>query len=93
MLHWAPGEVGDGVLLTGDTLQVVADPCRVSFMYSYPNLLPLSAATVRRIADALQGWRIDRVYGFNVGRQIIEEGGAAIEHSARRYVALLSENY
>ncbi len=92
VLHWTP-EGSDGcTLLTGDTLQVVADPSRVTFMYSYPNLLPLSAATVRRIADVLQGWRIDRVYGFNVGRQIIEGGGAAIEHSARRYVALLSEN-
>ncbi len=93
VLHWTPGGSDGCALLTGDTLQVVADPSRVTFMYSYPNLLPLSAATVRRIADALQGWRIDRVYGFNVGRQIIEEGGAAIEHSARRYVALLSENY
>ncbi len=92
VLHWIPEGSEGCALLTGDTLQVVADPSRVTFMYSYPNLLPLSASTVRRIADALQGWRIDRVYGFNVGRQIVEEGGAAIEHSAQRYIALLSEN-
>ena len=91
VLHWTPDEHPEGVLLTGDTLQVVANPCRVSFMYSYPNLLPLSAGTVRRIADKLQRWRIDRVYGFNVGRQILESGGAAIERSARRYIELLSE--
>lgn len=91
VLHWMPDERPEGVLLTGDTLQVVANPCRVSFMYSYPNLLPLSAATVRRIADTLQQWRVDRVYGFNVGRQVLERGGAAIERSARRYVELLSE--
>ncbi len=91
-LHWMPGRGGDGVLLTGDTLQVVANQARVSFMYSYPNLLPLSAATVRRIADVLKGWRIDRVYGFNVGRQILARGGAGIERSAQRYIELLSED-
>ena len=53
-LQWTPSGGEEGVLLTGDTLQVVADPCRVSFMYSYPNLLPLSAATVRRVADDLR---------------------------------------
>ena len=61
-------------------------------MDSYPNLLPLSAATVRHIADVLQQWRIDRVSGFNVGRQIVEDGRAAIERSAQRYISLLSED-
>ena len=91
-LHWTPRQTGEGVLLTGDTLQVVASPTRVSFMYSYPNLLPLSASTVRRIADVLKSHRIDRVYGFNVGRQILQDGGAAIERSAQRYIDLLSED-
>ena len=92
VLHWTPNAGEDGVLLTGDTLQVVADPHRVSFMYSYPNLLPLSAATVRRVADELRRWRIGRVYGFSVGRQILQGGGTAIEYSAQRYVTLLSED-
>ena len=92
VLHWRPDGGEQGVLLTGDTLQVVANPRRVSFMYSYPNLLPLSAATVRRIADVLHQWRIDRVYGFNVGRQVVEGGSAAIERSAQRYISLLSED-
>ena len=90
VLRWRPGNGEEGVLLTGDTLQVVANPCRVSFMHSYPNLLPMSAATVERIADRLQQWRVDRVYGFNVGRQILKDGNAAIENSARRYIELLS---
>lgn len=93
VLHWAKGADRDGVLLTGDTLQVVADPRRVTFLWSYPNMIPLSAATVGRMADALKRWRIDRVYGFSVGRQIIRDGGAAIEHSARRYIDLLSEDH
>ncbi len=32
-----------GILLTGDIIQVVADERWVSFMYSYPNLIPLPA--------------------------------------------------
>lgn len=92
VLHWRPAGGEEGVLLTGDTMQVVADPHRVSFMYSYPNLLPLSASTVSRIAGELRKWRIDRIYGFNVGRQILCDGGACIEMSARRYTELLSED-
>jgi len=39
VLHWADRDAGRGVLLSGDILQVV--PSRhVSFMYSYPNLIP-----------------------------------------------------
>ncbi len=92
VLHWTPDGTDAGVLLTGDTLQVVADPSRVSFMYSYPNLIPLSAATVRRIADVLKGWHIDRVYGFNVGRQIVKDGSAAIQRSAQRYIEQLADD-
>ena len=92
VLHWRPGPRHGGVLLTGDTLQVVADPRRVTFLWSYPNMIPLSAATVRRMADQIKQWPADRVYGFSVGRQITEGGSAAIEHSAMRYIDSLSED-
>ena len=36
VLHWSPGLEGKGLLLTGDTIQVVADRTWVSFMYSFP---------------------------------------------------------
>lgn len=92
VLYWAAGGGKNGVLLTGDTLQVVADPCRVTFLWSYPNMIPLSATTVRRMADALKQWRVDRVYGFSVGRQITRSGSAAIEHSAQRYITAVLED-
>lgn len=93
VLHWTTGTGSDGVLLTGDTLQVVAALSRVTFLWSYPNMIPLSAATVRRMADALKRRSIERVYGFTAGRQILRDGSAAIEHSARRYIDLLSEDH
>ena len=46
MLHWQDGAGGKGALLTGDIIQVVADRKHVSFMYSYPNYVPLSASAV-----------------------------------------------
>lgn len=39
--HWKNGDGGNGILLTGDIIQVVQDQEWVSFMYSYPNLIPL----------------------------------------------------
>ena len=42
-LHWQQGVDGKGALLAGDIIQVVADRQWVSFMYSYPNLIPLPA--------------------------------------------------
>ncbi|MEO7019270.1 MAG: MBL fold metallo-hydrolase, partial [Ktedonobacteraceae bacterium] len=41
VLHWRQGAGGQGVLLSGDIIQVVADRQWISFMYSYPNLIPL----------------------------------------------------
>ena len=63
VLHWPAGADGKGALLTGDILQVVQDRRWVSFMYSYPNLIPLSHRTVRRIVEAVERFEFDRVYG------------------------------
>jgi hypothetical protein len=52
VVHWAAWEQGRGALLCGDILQVVPSG-HVSFMWSYTNLIPLSAATVLRMAKIL----------------------------------------
>ena len=49
------------MLLSGDILQVVPSG-HVSFMWSYPNLIPLSAAKVQRMADP-GTVRVRAVYG------------------------------
>jgi len=63
VLHWeAGGTEGGGALLTGDTLQVRPDK-GLTFMYSYPNQIPLDAEAVMRIADALAPYRFETIYG------------------------------
>ena len=90
VLRWADWQ-GRGVLLSGDILQVV--PSRhVSFMWSYPNLIPLSAANVRRMAEILEPFRYDAVYGSFSGRgQIDRDGKRVVAESVARYIARISE--
>ena len=85
-LHWAQGAEGRGVLMSGDTLQVAADRKYVSFLYSYPNMIPLSPTTVRRVADTVLQYAFDRVYGIRWEGVIEQDGRAAIERSAERYI-------
>ena len=55
VLHWPAGSDGRGALLTGDTIMVVEDRGWVSFMWSYPNLIPLDAGHGRRDRAARSG--------------------------------------
>jgi len=89
VLHWVDGADGRGAILSGDIVQVAADLGRVSFLWSYPNMMPLAAATVRRIADTLTPWRFDRIYGAFPGRQVMSGGAHAVQRSAARYIELL----
>jgi glyoxylase-like metal-dependent hydrolase (beta-lactamase superfamily II) len=82
VLHWSAGSA----LLSGDIVTVVADRRYVSFMWSYPNLIPLPAATVRAIAEKLEPWAFDRVVGAWWGRVVRRDGKEAVRRSAERYV-------
>ena len=86
VLHWAGGDGGKGALLTGDIIQVVPDRKHVSFMYSYPNYIPLGASAIERIVKAVDPFEFDRVYGA-FWDMVIEKGGkAAVKSSAERYL-------
>jgi hypothetical protein len=88
-LHWAAGADGKGALLSGDTLQVVPDRRYVSFMHSYPNLIPLPAQTVRQVAAAVEPYPFERLYGGWWDRVVQSDAKAAVARSARRYIAAL----
>jgi glyoxylase-like metal-dependent hydrolase (beta-lactamase superfamily II)/DNA-directed RNA polymerase subunit RPC12/RpoP len=82
VLHWA----GENALLSGDVLQVVQDRRWVSFMYSYPNLIPLPAQSIRRIVGALEPYEFDRIYGAWWDAVVRSDGKAAVRRSAERYL-------
>ncbi|MCK6256168.1 MBL fold metallo-hydrolase [Fictibacillus sp. KIGAM418] len=85
VLHWADGSQSKGVLLTGDVIQVVADRSWVSFMYSYPNLIPLPASVVSRIADNVKDLKFNRLY--NAFHRVVQENASqAVQRSAERYI-------
>jgi hypothetical protein len=86
VLHWAGGADGKGTLLTGDIIQVVPDRKHVSFMYSYPNYIPLPAAAIERIVKAVEPFEYDRVYGAFWDMVIEKDGKGAVKRSAERYV-------
>ena len=91
VLHWADWSEGRGVILSGDILQVVPSG-HVSFMWSYPNLIPLSAAKVRRMAGTLEPFGFHAVYGAFSGRgQIDANGKQVVAASVARYIARISE--
>ncbi|MBI5877934.1 MAG: MBL fold metallo-hydrolase [Chloroflexi bacterium] len=85
VLHWAAGAEERGALLTGDVLYVVSDRRYVSFMYSYPNLIPLSAAKVDRVVQSVMPYAFDRIYAAWFDRVVSADAKAAVERSARRY--------
>jgi len=80
---------GRGALLTGDIIQVIPDRNFVAFMYSYPNLIPLPARTVTRVAAAADPFEFDRIYGAWWDRVIPTGAKAIVARSAERYVAAL----
>ena len=90
MLHWAKGAAGRGVLCASDTAYVAADQRHVSFMRSYPNLLPLPAQNVQRIAAALAPFAFDMMFG-NFFESVIRTGAKeAVQKSVERYLAAIA---
>lgn len=89
VLDCPTGSDGRGALLTGDTVQVVPDRGWASFMWSYPNFIPLDERTVEEIARRVGRFRFDRVYRGWWGRVILDDGAAAVRRSADRYVERL----
>ncbi|QDV37603.1 MBL fold metallo-hydrolase [Tautonia plasticadhaerens] len=89
VLHWPAGADGKGTLLAGDILQVCMDRRHVSFMYSYPNYIPLPAGAVRRAVAAVEPYAFDRIYGFMFDLAIPEGAKEAVRRSADRYLRMI----
>jgi len=87
VLHWAQGGGGRGTLLSGDIVQVIPDRKFVTFMRSYPNMIPLSAPAVERIGAMLEPYPFDVIHGAWFDRTIPRGGKEIVKRSIARYVA------
>ncbi len=90
VLHWPAGAGGRGALLSGDILQVAQDRRWVSFMYSFPNYIPLPATEIDRIVAAVEPFQFDRIYGAWWDRNVKSDGKGAVRRSAERYKRALA---
>jgi len=86
ILHWKNNN--GGILFTGDIIQIVVDQQWVSFMYSYPNLIPLPAEKVQSMAKYTNRLSFHRLY--NAFDKVIKENADdSVQKSAERYIKAL----
>ena len=90
MLHWPMGANGKGALLTGDIITVVQDRRYVSFLRSYPNLIPLGASAIRRIVERIEPFPFQKIYGGWWQANVLADGKAAVARSAQRYLCAIA---
>lgn len=90
VLHWNPGTNKQGILFSGDQPQIAADPRWVSFMYSYPNMVPLNEAAIRRIVTSLDPFEYERIYSAFTPGFVSRDAKAVVRRSAERYIRHIS---
>ena len=69
---------------------VTQDRNFVSFMYSYPNMIPINADTARRIGAILEPLEFDRIYGAFWGRVVAANAKEAARQSVARYIKAIT---
>jgi hypothetical protein len=91
VLHWSGAQDARGVLASGDSITVVQDRDWVSFMWSYPNLIPLDATELSGIGAAIDSLDFDRIYGGWWGRVVSENGVEVVRRSIARYRTAITD--
>lgn len=86
VLHWPAGAGGKGALLTGDTISVAENRRWLTFMYSYPNGIPLGPTAIARILAAITPYSFARLYGGWSGAIVADDASAAVRRSAERFL-------
>jgi glyoxylase-like metal-dependent hydrolase (beta-lactamase superfamily II) len=90
VLHWPAGANGKGALLTSDIITVVHDRRYVSFLRSYPNLIPLGPAAIRRIVERIEPFSFEQIYGGWWQANALSNAKATVKRSAERYLRWIS---
>ena len=58
----------------------------VSFMYSYPNFIPLDSASIKRIVNTLTPYAFERIYGAFPRRTVQANAKEVLKRSAERFI-------
>jgi hypothetical protein len=91
VLHWSDGAAGRGVLCSSDIATVTTDRKLLSFMRSYPNLIPLSKREVEGVGAALEPYEFETIYGHYFDRVIKTDGKQVLKQSVARYLDAISD--
>jgi hypothetical protein len=59
-------------------------------MRSYPNLIPLGPAALRRIVERIEPFSFDHIYGGWWQANVLSDAKAAVARSAQRYLHAIS---
>ncbi len=76
-----------GSLFVGDTIQVAPDLKTVSFMYSYPNMIPLPKKDILHISKAVENYDYKVMYGA-FGRYLLNNAKESMKYSVERYLKI-----
>jgi hypothetical protein len=91
VLHWASGTEGQPALLTGDIIMAVQDRNYVSFLYTYPNVIPLPARELCRGAAAVEPYAFEPISGAWWNRIVPRDAKAARRRSAARSITAIAQ--
>ena len=84
-------EINGHTLLTGDTVAVSADRKSVSFMFSYPNRIPLGPSALTAIEQALRPLTFDALHSSTPGATISANAKELVAQSIARYRHAISK--
>lgn len=91
VLHWATGPRPGGSLFAGDALQVATDRRHVSFMFSYPNQLPMRTVDVVAMRDRLAAYSFQDVFGYTWDLDIIGDARRQVDASFERHLSAVHD--
>jgi hypothetical protein len=61
-------------------------------MRSYPNLIPLDAASITRIVERIEPFAFEKIYGAWPERNILSDAKGAVRRSAERYLRAIASS-
>lgn len=78
-----------GILLTGDSLYITRNGKALTFMYSYPNHIPLPAYVIQEIDRRLSGIDFEKIYGAFAWANVEKDGRRIFDRSIASYLSIV----